>query len=736
MVIPKQYSVTQFCADLAIGVIIALVSIPISMGYSQVAGLPVVYGLYGSLLPILVFGLLSSSKHFVFGVDAAPAALVGGILAQAKISFESPDAIEIVPAITLFVSLWLAVLFLLKAHRVLKFISQPVMGGFITGIGVTIIFMQLPKLFGGTPGTGEIGALLLHLAKEAALHFNVPSFCLGVGTVALLLVSRRFFPKVPMQPILMFVGAALAYFFPIETYGIKTLPAVSGGLPHFSFPSLLIFEKSAFSSIIVPSFSVALVIFSETLLASSNVAKKQSEKLSAHTEIAVYALCNAAAAISGSCPVNGSVSRTGIATQLGVKSQVMSLSAALSMLFILLFFTGFIAYLPVPVLTGIIIAALIGTFEFSLAHKLKKLDRAEFFIFYAAFFAVLLLGTIYGVIIGVALAMLTFMIRQSKPSVDFLGIVPGKEGFYSLTRRGSVAVPIQKTIIYRFSGPLFYANISQFKDDIENAIKEDTRVFIVDSSGITSIDAPSAEELSLLHKNLQERKVSLYLAGHVSAVNDQLRTFGALGLIRGHAVRLSISAALADAHIIPPYPIDTEAVLRPYSTQVAEFEWAYGSEAEKMMGIIAKKIAHEIAGDIEKTGRFDMEKVIALEKRYSRGYWDAADEDEFLDILEIQIEMLREQGKLDNIPELDSKITARHAALESLILEHNGDFIKSLVARRKARTLRVKEAHPYAFQKLEIQQELFFEELAQNDPLLAKKLARIISEAENKDARL
>ena len=348
----------------------------------------------------------------------------------------------------------------------------------------------------------------------------------------------------------------------------------------------------------------------------------------------------------------------------------------------------------------------------------------------------LLLGTIYGVIIGVALSMITFIIRQSKPAVDFLGIVPGKEGFYSLTRRGAAALPIQHVIIYRFSGPLFYANISQFVNDVEVSLLSDTKVFIADSSGITSVDANAAEELALLHKNLEARGVRFYLAGHVSAVNDQLRTFGALSLIRSHSVRLYIKEALLDSGITPPYQTDSAKEARPYSTQMAEFEWAYGSEAEKMMGIIAKKIAAEIVQDIEKNGTFDMEKVISLERRYSRGYWDAADEDEFLDILEIQIEMLREEGKLDNRPEIDTKITARHALLEGQILEHNADFIKSLVNRRRERNLRVKEEHPYAFQKLEIQQELFLEELAEKDPALAKKLARIISEAENREERL
>ena len=120
--------------DLLAGVIVALVSIPISMGYSQLAGLPMIYGLYGSLFPILVFGLFTSSKNYVFGVDAAPAALVGGILAKLAVENSSAAAMEIVPMITLMTACWLIILYILRAGKIVRYISQPVVGGFVTGI--------------------------------------------------------------------------------------------------------------------------------------------------------------------------------------------------------------------------------------------------------------------------------------------------------------------------------------------------------------------------------------------------------------------------------------------------------------------------------------------------------------------------------------------------------------------------------------------------------------------------
>lgn len=152
----QHYEKKNLPKDICAGIIIMAVSIPISMGYAQIAGLPAVYGLYGSVFPILLFALFSTSPQFIFGVDAAPAALIGGALIDLHIESGSEAALKVVPVLTLFVAVWLLAFYLMKAGKLVNYISAPVMGGFITGICTTIILMQVPKLFGGTAGTGEL----------------------------------------------------------------------------------------------------------------------------------------------------------------------------------------------------------------------------------------------------------------------------------------------------------------------------------------------------------------------------------------------------------------------------------------------------------------------------------------------------------------------------------------------------------------------------------------------------
>ena len=156
----RGYDRAQLGPDLFSGVLIALLSIPISMGYAQLAGLPPVYGLYGSLVPILLFAMLSTTREFIFGVDAAPAAMIGAVLASLGVTAGGAEAMRIVPVLTLYVALWLAVFALVHADKAVDYISEPVMGGFISGVCCEIILMQVPKLLGSATGTGELFELL------------------------------------------------------------------------------------------------------------------------------------------------------------------------------------------------------------------------------------------------------------------------------------------------------------------------------------------------------------------------------------------------------------------------------------------------------------------------------------------------------------------------------------------------------------------------------------------------
>lgn len=712
--------------DIVAGIIVALVSIPISMGYSQIAGLPIIYGLYGSLFPIIIFGIMSTSPQFVVGVDAMPAVMVGAVLSQLSIIGESREAMELVPVISLLVAVWFLVFYLMKAGRIVKYISTPVMGGFITGVGLTIIIMQIPKLFGGSTGTGELGELVLHIISETP-SFNGLSFALGIFTIVIIMVCKKLVPRVPMTVIMMVVGAGLEKALQLEQYGVKMLSQVQPSLPAWRFPKVSLVALDP-SLLVLESFSIAAVIMAQTLLASGNYAMKYSDKLDRNRELLAYSGMNMVAAFTGCCPINGSVSRSGIADSYGTRSQLMSISAGLSMLLVILFGTPLIGYLPVPILTGIVMTALLGILEFDLCGRLFRSSRREWAIFMMSMIAVLVFGTVNGVLIGCALSFADVAIAVTAPPTAYVGRIPGQGNFYALSRNSS-ARPIRNAIIYRFSGNLIFANIDKFQKDIESAIKEDTKCVVVDGRGIGSVDITSVDRLKVISNNLKKKGIDFYLTEHAGTLNDQLRELGGEGLLEHGQVRRTITLALRDSGIEKPYELEeVDNTFRDMSQepdeQLAEFEWAFGTEAQSRLDMLARETADRLASDIHED-----KKDILDEGRVqtSWGKLGRFDENEFWDYLELQLEALAKSGKLTQkeLDRLEERIEERRIRGENRLQDINPHAIELLREHREKIREHFQADRPEEFAHMEQLQHQIYEQLKVRNPQLAEALKEL-----------
>ena len=686
----RSYKKENIIKDVITGIIIMAVSIPISMGYAQIAGLPAVYGLYGSVFPIIMFALLSTSPQFVFGVDAAPAALVGSALIGFGIESGSDKVLKAVSLITFFVAVWLLAFYIMKAGKLVNYISAPVMGGFITGICTTIILMQLPKLLGGSAGTGEFFELAEHIA-ETMHNINIPSVILGVLALIILSVSKKIVPKFPMAVVLMGVGAVMTYFLPIREYGIKTLDKVNTGLPQWTLPD---FSVLSLRDVIIVSLSVSVVILAETLLAENNFAQKNGYRINDNQEILAFSMGNLAAAFTGCCPINGSVSRTAIGEQYQGKTQLMGIVAGISMMLLLLFGTGFIGYLPVPILTAIVISALAGATEFELAFRLWKVSRTECMIFVGAFMGVLFLGTINGVLIGIILSFSEMIIRTSKPARCFLGIQPGHRHFRDLQESSQIHA-IEGVIIYRFSSNLFFANVQILQRDIEDNIKDDTKAVIIDASAIGSIDITAADRLAILYKNLKEKEIKFYITEHIADLNEQMRKLGIGYLVEAGCARRTIHIALKDMEINRPYPleggIDNDEISvskKRADNRVQEFVWAFGRHAEEE---IEKQIANQIKQLKNENG--DVEKLL-------HGLWthmEELDQDEWLEHLEEHLkEIVNISGKDEQT--LAAKLEEHRTEVYERIASQHPELAKRFKERRHILDEHLKERRPEVYE--------------------------------------
>ncbi|MDO4491820.1 MAG: SulP family inorganic anion transporter [Lachnospiraceae bacterium] len=711
--------------DIIAGIIVALVSIPISMGYAQIAGLPVIYGLYGSLLPILFYGILTTSPQFVVGVDAMPAAMVGAMLSELGIAAGSEEALGVVPLMAWLTAGWFLVFYLIRAGRIVKYISTPVMGGFISGVGITIIMMQIPKLFGGNAGTGELFPLLGNILTQLP-EFHPLSAGLGFGTVFLLLLCKKLIPKVPMTVIMMGIGAALQVIFHLDSYGVKLLPEVTGGLPRLVTPSFE-YLRTEPALLLLESLSIAAVIMAQTLLATGNYASKYNDIVDNNKEMLAYAAMNAAGGAVGCCPINGSVSRSGIADSFGARSQIMSLTASGTMLLVLLFGTPFLKYLPVPILTGIVMTALIGIIEFDLQRRLWQASRSEWMIFMMSLLGVLLFGTVNGVMIGCVLSFAEVAIRATAPPTAFVGRIPGQGNFYPLGRN-SRAREIEHAIIYRFSGNLFFANIDRFQQDIMNAIQEDTRVVVVDARGIGNIDITATDRLVSLHRNLKNKGIAFYITEHDGSLNDQLRILGAECLLEAGAIRRTITLALQDVGIEKPYRLKMqeegisgrkEFKEAGNEQTLAELEWIFGSRVEEYVEKLAEEAVKELT-----------EKPDYLNQRHLSTRWghlNPFDENEFLEELEVRLEEMLLEGKLsrEQIRELEQRVEDRRLEAEKKLQEIDPRALHRLRLHREQLHLHLREKHPEEFARMQELQKRRYERLKQHNPALAEKISEM-----------
>lgn len=685
----RKYQKENLGKDILAGLIIMAVSIPISMGYAQIAGLPAVYGLYGSVLPILFFAVFSTSPQFIFGVDAAPAALVGSALLSLGIESGSEEAMRAVPVLTLFVALWLFAFSYMKAGKLVNYISAPVMGGFITGICTTIILMQVPKLFGGSAGVGEFFELAAHIG-ESLEKLNLPSLLLGLAALFILLLSKKLIPKFPMAVLLMAGGACMTKFLPLKDWGVVTLSAVEPGLMPFALPDLSVIPVREAVTI---SLSVAIVIMAETLLAENSFAQKNGYRINDNQEIFAFAMGNFIAALTGCCPINGSVSRTAMGEQYQARTQLTGIVAGISMLVLLLGGTGFIGYLPVPILTAIVISALLGATEFDLAIRLWKISRTECMIFIGAFLGVLFLGTINGVLIGILLSFAEVIIRTAKPARCFLGIQPGHRHFRDLKESSQIHA-VSGVLIYRFSSNLFFANIQVLRQDIEDHITPETKAVILDASGIGSIDITAADGLDILCKSLQKQNIRFYMTEHIAGLNEQLRRLGLGYLIEEGHVRRTIHIALKDMGIGRPYPLEggvdnTErsASRKRADNRVQEFVWAFGQDAE---AVIEKQIEKQIE-QLRETG--DVEALL-------HGRWahmEELDEDEWLEHLEEHLkEIVNISGKDEQ--KLAEKIEAHRKEVHDRIAQEHPELAQKFRERRHILDAHLKERRPEVYE--------------------------------------
>lgn len=516
----KTYKPRWFSKDITAGLTVAAVTIPVCMGYAQIAGLPPVYGLYAAIIPAVIYVLFASSKRVMFGTDAVIVSMIGVGLAAAS----GGDASKL-PILASFCALVIGVIFflfgLLKIGAIARYLSKPTMFGFISGLAVTILISQLPKITEVTvPDSGSLVELWYIITNLSAA--NAYSLTSGIAVIILLFAAKKFWPKFPATIVLLVLFTVATGVFGLAEKGMSIVGHVPQGLEGFSIPWV---GWQELTTLITVCFATAIVVFADTILTARSFALRKHDEFRENKELRAVGLANIVGGFFGAMPGSGSASRGAAAQSAGMQTQLTQVVAAIAIALVLIFFNQLLYFMPTAVLAAIVVAAVVSLIDIKLLVHLFKSRRQEFWVMAVTALAVIILGVLPGVLISVAMSVFDFFLRSSKPPQAMLGKIPGKAGYYDL-KNHSTAKPLPGIAIFRFGAPLFYANHSVFEERVLGLADEaGVKAIIISGEAITDVDSTAADGLRELGKKLKAKKIPLYFAGLIESSRIQIESY-------------------------------------------------------------------------------------------------------------------------------------------------------------------------------------------------------------------
>ena len=521
------------------GVVITAFLIPVGMGYSQAAGLPPVYGLYATIIPLLVYAAFGPSRILVLGPDSSLAPLIAATIVP--LAAGNPDrAVALASALSIGAGLIAIAAGIGRFGFVTELLSMPVRVGYLNGIAVVVIVGQSPKLLGvSVEHSAPVGAFV-DLIRAAGDVDRVPVM-VGLVSLAAMIVMRLVAPRVP-RSLLVVIGSIIA----VKIFGLEGQLALVGSLPAgFPFPALPRVGWADFGKLAAGSFTIAVVSFADTSVLSRAYSKRLGQGVDPNAEFIGLGAANVAAGFFQGFPVSASQSRTPVAEAAGAKTQLTGVVAAILIVVLLVAAPGLLASLPIAALAAIVMLAVIDLIDVPTVVSLARGRRNEFILSMIAFVGVVIAGVLWGIGIAVAVSLLAFVSQAWRPHVTTLVRIKGVSGYHDIDQHPE-GTQIDGLLLFSFGAPLFFANADGFRSEIIARVEEtpDVRWVIVTAEPITRIDATAEAMINELHADLAERGIELGFAGLKSVVRDQIAPGGTVALIGADRLFPTIGQAI------------------------------------------------------------------------------------------------------------------------------------------------------------------------------------------------
>lgn len=539
----REYQWAWLRYDIVAGLVLTTMLVPVGIAYAVASGVPGIYGLYATIVPLLFYALFGPSRILVMGPDSSLVAVILAVIIP--LSGGDPQRAVALAGMMAIVSGAVCILAgMARLGFITELLSKPIRYGYMNGIALTVLISQLPKLFGFSIESDgplrNIGAIASALMEGKV---NWTAFSVGGLTLAVILLLKRW-PRLP-GILIAVVGATVAVgALDLATRaGVSVLGSLPQGLPGFAIPWI---TTADIVPVVIGGCAVALVSFADTSVLSRVYAARTRTYVNPNQEMVGLGIANLAAGFFQGFPISSSSSRTPVAEAAGAKTQMTGVVGALAVALLLVVAPDLLQHLPSSALAAVVIASAIGLIEITDLRRIYRIQRWECWLSIVCTIGVAVFGAIEGIGLAIVIAIIEFLWDAWRPYSAVLGRADGVKGYHDIKRYPDASL-IPGLILFRWDAPLFFANAELFSDRVLDAVAASptpVRWLVVAAEPVTSVDVTSADMLAELDDTLHAAGIELCFAEMKDPVKDKLKRFGLFARLGETAFFPTIGAAV------------------------------------------------------------------------------------------------------------------------------------------------------------------------------------------------
>jgi SulP family sulfate permease len=527
--------------DLVSGVVVGLIMIPVAMAYAQMAGVPPQAGLYSAIVGMALYAVFATSRHLKITTSSTMAIMSIAVVAPLA-GGDAATFMALTSALAITVGVIMIVLSFMKLGFISDFLAKSVMTGYIFGVALLIAISQLPKVFGVPGGSGtffqQLGQFIANLPQT-----NPYALALGAGTIALVLVIKRYKPLIPGALLALVLGTLIAGVFQLSTtHDVSVVGDIPLGMPNPTIPAI---SLQAIPFLIGGAAGMVFLAVGETLGTGRAFAAKYHYEIDADQELLAMGAANVGSGLFQGITIDMSLSNTASGEAAGERTQLSSLVSAGVILAVVVFLAPLLRNLPSAVLGGIVLSSILGLFNFDEFKRYYRQRRTDFILACTALAGVALSDVMTGLMLAVLLSLVMLLYRASRPYIALLG--QRANGEYSDLDRHADAQLIPGLVILRLDAPLYFFNANVARSQIlaQTASDPPPRAILLDLGASADLDIGTADMLRDLYSDLRNNQIDLLFAQVRGSVRDRMWRTGLLEHIGEDHLYASIAAAVA-----------------------------------------------------------------------------------------------------------------------------------------------------------------------------------------------